>query len=43
MPGCDGCGAHVSTEYARVFADAHGVVPRCPRCGPSGNTVPTER
>lgn len=42
MADCDGCGAHVSAEYARVFADADGVVHRCPQCGPYGNMTPGE-
>jgi predicted RNA-binding Zn-ribbon protein involved in translation (DUF1610 family) len=40
MADCDGCGAHVSREYARVFADPDGVVHRCPECGSHGKMAP---
>jgi len=32
MPTCDNCHAHVSTRFARVFADDDGEVRACPGC-----------
>ncbi|MFB6155297.1 MAG: hypothetical protein ABEJ22_05330 [Haloferacaceae archaeon] len=32
MPECDNCGAHVSRQFARVFADDRGRVHACPAC-----------
>jgi hypothetical protein len=32
MPTCDNCGAHVSSRFARVFADAAGEIHACPEC-----------
>jgi hypothetical protein len=32
MPTCDHCDAHVSENFARVFADAGGSVHACPNC-----------
>jgi len=31
-PTCEGCGARVSPEVARVVGDNDGRVPRCRRC-----------
>jgi len=35
MPECDNCGRHVSTDFARVFADDRGHVTGCPLCDAS--------
>jgi DNA-directed RNA polymerase subunit RPC12/RpoP len=32
MPRCDHCGAHVSDQFARVFADENGRLLACPNC-----------
>lgn len=32
MPRCDYCGAHVSREFARVFAGKDGRLLACPNC-----------
>ncbi|QLG49750.1 DUF7563 family protein [Natrinema halophilum] len=32
MPKCDHCGAHVSEQFARVFADKHGKIHACISC-----------
>ena len=32
MPRCDHCDAHVSENFARVFADEAGDVHACPDC-----------
>ncbi|WP_435320101.1 DUF7563 family protein [Haloarchaeobius sp. TZWSO28] len=32
MPTCDNCGAHVSEQFARVFADEHGRILACVSC-----------
>jgi len=32
MPECNHCGAHVSDQFARVFADKYGHIRACPNC-----------
>ncbi|WP_336035588.1 DUF7563 family protein [Halobacterium yunchengense] len=32
MPRCDHCDAHVSDQFARVFADEDGRLHACPNC-----------
>lgn len=32
MPNCDHCGAHVSDQFVRVFADESGDIRACPAC-----------
>ncbi|MFB6137399.1 MAG: hypothetical protein ABEJ42_03530 [Halobacteriaceae archaeon] len=32
MSTCNHCGAHVSDQFARVFADEEGVLEACPNC-----------
>jgi hypothetical protein len=32
MPTCDHCKAHVSEQFARVFADESGRLRACPNC-----------
>lgn len=32
MPNCDHCGAHVSDQFVRVFADESGDILACPAC-----------
>jgi DNA-directed RNA polymerase subunit RPC12/RpoP len=32
MPRCDHCDAHVSDDFARVFADEDGRILACPNC-----------
>lgn len=45
MPRCDGCGAHVSTQFLRVFGTNDGDLQGCPNCMSNtdlfdGGTVP---
>ncbi|WP_425498425.1 DUF7563 family protein [Natrinema soli] len=32
MPECSNCGAHVTEQYKRVFADNTGTLHACPNC-----------
>ncbi|QSG05724.1 DUF7563 family protein [Halapricum desulfuricans] len=32
MPKCNHCNAHVSDQFARVFANEYGEVLACPNC-----------
>ncbi|WP_419894495.1 DUF7563 family protein [Natrinema thermotolerans] len=32
MPECDGCGAHVTPDYHRVFSTPDGDLPVCINC-----------
>jgi len=32
MPECDNCGAHVTDNYKRVFADNQGILHGCSHC-----------
>ena len=34
MPECQDCGAHVSTDFVRVFGDETGTVRSCYACRP---------
>lgn len=40
MPECQGCGAHVSTRFARVMGDNNGEVHACLNC--SSNALGSE-
>ena len=33
MPTCQTCGAHVSSQFAKVFGDVDDLIHACPSCG----------
>jgi hypothetical protein len=37
MPRCKNCGAHVTTQFARVFGDNEDTVHHCIGCVPNGD------
>ncbi|WEL18472.1 MULTISPECIES: hypothetical protein [unclassified Halorhabdus] len=43
MPECDHCGAHVSDQFERVFADADGRLRACPACSSTAGIAETAR
>jgi len=43
MPTCDNCGAHVSTQFARVFGDENGELRACLRCSANAGIAETTR
>ncbi|WP_424002074.1 DUF7563 family protein [Haloarcula salina] len=43
MPECDHCGAHVSDQFARVFADQRGHIRACPNCSANAGIAEVSR
>ncbi len=43
MTECDHCGAHVSEQFARVFADEHGHIRACPNCSANAGIAEVSR
>ena len=43
MPECNHCGAHVSEQFARVFADEHGVIHACISCSANAGIAEVAR
>ena len=43
MPTCDHCDAHVSEQFARVFADEGGRVNACPNCSANAGIAEVAR
>jgi transposase len=43
MPTCNHCGAHVSDQFARVFADERGRVHACPSCSANAGIAEVAR
>jgi len=43
MPECNHCGAHVSEQFARVFADENGRVRACPACSANAGIAEVAR
>ncbi|WP_327050623.1 DUF7563 family protein [Halomicrococcus gelatinilyticus] len=43
MPECNHCGAHVSEQFARVFADENGRVRACPDCSANAGIAEVAR
>ena len=43
MPTCDHCGAHVSEQFARVFADGSGRLFACPHCAANAGIAEVAR
>ena len=43
MPKCNHCGAHVSEQFARVFADENGRVRACPDCSANAGIAEVAR
>jgi hypothetical protein len=43
MPDCNHCGAHVSDQFARVFADEYGEVHACPSCSANAGIAEVAR
>jgi hypothetical protein len=43
MPTCHHCGAHVSDQFARVFADESGRVHACPSCSANAGIAEVAR
>jgi len=43
MPTCDHCGAHVSDQFARVFADETGGIHACPSCSANAGIAEVAR
>jgi len=43
MPKCNHCGAHVSDQFARVFADELGDVRACPNCSANAGIAEVSR
>jgi hypothetical protein len=43
MAACDHCGAHVSDDFARVFADDRGRLAACPDCSTTAGIAATSR
>ena len=43
MPTCDHCSAHVSEQFARVFADEGGRVNACPNCSANAGIAEAAR
>ena len=43
MPKCNHCSAHVSEQFARVFADEFGQVHACPSCSANAGIAEVAR
>jgi hypothetical protein len=43
MSECDHCGAHVSEQFARVFADEVGRIHACPSCSANAGIAEVAR
>ena len=43
MTECDHCGAHVSEQFARVFADESGRLFACPGCAANAGIAEAAR
>ncbi len=43
MSSCHHCGAHVSDQFARVFADETGRVHACPSCSANAGIAEVAR
>jgi hypothetical protein len=43
MPTCDHCGAHVSDQFVRVFADESGRLHACPSCSANAGIAEVAR
>ncbi|WP_181686441.1 DUF7563 family protein [Halorhabdus salina] len=43
MPDCNHCGAHVSEQFARVFADERGQLHACLDCAANAGIAETAR
>ena len=43
MPECNHCGAHVSDQFARVFADEYGHIRACPNCSANAGIAEVSR
>jgi hypothetical protein len=43
MPTCDHCGAHVSDQFVRVFADETGNINACPNCSANAGIAEVAR
>jgi hypothetical protein len=43
MPQCHHCGAHVSDQFARVFAEEDGSVNACPNCSANAGIAEVAR
>ncbi|WP_443984559.1 DUF7563 family protein [Halorientalis marina] len=43
MPECDHCSAHVSEQFARVFADETGRIHACPSCSANAGIAEVAR
>jgi hypothetical protein len=43
MPTCNHCDAHVSEQFARVFADEAGAVHACPSCSANAGIAEVAR
>jgi hypothetical protein len=43
MSNCTHCGAHVSDQFARVFADGDGAVHACPSCSANAGIAEVAR
>ena len=43
MPHCNHCSAHISEQFARVFADDHGEVHACPGCATNAGIAEVAR
>ena len=43
MPTCDHCSAHVSDQFARVFADERGNIRACPNCSANAGIAEVSR
>ncbi|MFB6088044.1 MAG: hypothetical protein ABEJ85_05935 [Haloarculaceae archaeon] len=43
MPTCDHCSAHVSDQFARVFADEYGRINACPNCSANAGIAEVAR
>ncbi|MFB6150221.1 MAG: hypothetical protein ABEJ40_00295 [Haloarculaceae archaeon] len=43
MPTCNHCGAHISDQFVRVFADETGHVRACPSCSANAGIAEVAR
>lgn len=43
MPVCNHCNAHVSEQFAKVFAEADGTIMACPDCAANAGIAVTAR